>query len=770
MAARLVIVESPAKAKTIGKYLGKGYTVRASYGHVRDLPKSKLGVDVDAAFQPQYLIPRDKKDIVKGLKEEVKNADEILLATDPDREGEAIAWHLVSATGIEGTNKKVRRIVFHEITKEAIKEAVKHPRAIDMDLVNAQQARRILDRLVGYKISPILWKKVKRGLSAGRVQSVALRLIVDRERDVEKFEPEEYWTIEAELQNSVEHRKGKKEISFRANLHSVNGTRPELVNQAQAEEILKGLEKAVYEVGEVRQTRSQRKPAAPFTTSTLQQEASRKLNFTSRKTMSVAQQLYEGVTLGKEGEQGLITYMRTDSTNISAVAQEEARQVITERYGGHYLPETPPVYTKKSKNAQEAHEAVRPTSSLRDPESIKGFLTTEQIKLYRLIWQRFIASQMAPAQVDNTSVDVKAGPAKQAAAKRPYLFRATGSVIVFPGFLAVYQEGLDEGTEDELNKKALPPLQAGEILKLLNLSPDQHFTQPPPRYTEATLVKTLEELGIGRPSTYAPTLGTIQERYYVVKEEKKFVPTELGLLVNDLVVEFFPEIVDSSFTSNMENELDEIAGGEREWVPVLREFYQPFKGSVEKAETEMQKVSIEPELAGEDCEKCGRPMYVKMGRFGRFIACSGFPECRNAKPILRMLGMLCPKCGEGETVIRSTKKRRVFYGCSRYPECDFSVWERPLPEPCPVCSGLMTLSGKRNAKCTVCGHTMDYELPDAEEVAGRTRNQPSVAAPRSLLSQAVVDGITTADLEAEQEEDIPENSSEEEQERHAAAV
>jgi DNA topoisomerase-1 len=770
MAARLVIVESPAKAKTIGKYLGKGYTVRASYGHVRDLPKSKLGVDVDAAFQPQYLIPRDKKDIVKGLKEEVKNADEILLATDPDREGEAIAWHLVSATGIEGTNKKVRRIVFHEITKEAIKEAVKHPRAIDMDLVNAQQARRILDRLVGYKISPILWKKVKRGLSAGRVQSVALRLIVDRERDVEKFEPEEYWTIEAELQNSVEHRKGKKEISFRANLHSVNGTRPELVNQAQAEEILKGLEKAVYEVGEVRQTRSQRKPAAPFTTSTLQQEASRKLNFTSRKTMSVAQQLYEGVTLGKEGEQGLITYMRTDSTNISAVAQEEARQVITERYGGHYLPETPPVYTKKSKNAQEAHEAVRPTSSLRDPESIKGFLTTEQIKLYRLIWQRFIASQMAPAQVDNTSVDVKAGPAKQAAAKRPYLFRATGSVIVFPGFLAVYQEGLDEGTEDELNKKALPPLQAGEILKLLNLSPDQHFTQPPPRYTEATLVKTLEELGIGRPSTYAPTLGTIQERYYVVKEEKKFVPTELGLLVNDLVVEFFPEIVDSSFTSNMENELDEIAGGEREWVPVLREFYQPFKGSVEKAETEMQKVSIEPELAGEDCEKCGRPMYVKMGRFGRFIACSGFPECRNAKPILRMLGMLCPKCGEGETVIRSTKKRRVFYGCSRYPECDFSVWERPLPEPCPVCSGLMTLSGKRNAKCTVCGHTMDYELPEAEEVAGRTRNQPSVAAPRSLLSQAVVDGITTADLEAEQEEDTSENSSEEEQERHAAAV
>lgn len=766
MAAKLVIVESPAKAKTIGKYLGKGYTVRASYGHVRDLPKSKLGVEVEQAFQPQYLIPRDKKEVVKELKEQVKNADEILLATDPDREGEAIAWHLVSATGLENSPKKVRRIVFHEITKDAIKEAVKHPRAIDMDLVNAQQARRILDRLVGYKISPILWKKVKRGLSAGRVQSVALRLIVDREREIDKFEPEEYWTIEAELQKPVEARKGKKEISFRANLNTVNGAKPELANQAQAEAILKGLEKAVYEISEVRQTRSQRKPAAPFTTSTLQQEASRKLNFTSRRTMSVAQQLYEGVDLGKEGGQGLITYMRTDSTNVAAVAQDEARQVITDRYGKDYLPETPPVYTKKSKNAQEAHEAVRPTSSLRDPDSIKGFLTQEQFKLYRLIWQRFIASQMAPAQLDNTSVDVKAGPAKQAAANRPHLFRATGSVIAFAGFLAVYQEGLDEGAEDELSKKALPPLASGEVLKLLSLSPDQHFTQPPPRYTEATLVKSMEELGIGRPSTYAPTLGTIQERYYVVKEDKKFLPTELGLLVNDQLVEFFPEIVDTNFTSNMENELDEIADGERQWVPVLQEFYQPFQGSVEKAESEMQKVSLEPELAGEDCEKCGRPMYVKMGRFGRFIACSGFPECRNAKPILRKLGMLCPKCGEGETVIRSTKKRRVFYGCSRYPECDFSVWERPLPEPCPVCHSLMTLSGKHNAKCTVCGHTMPYEVPDEETSAA---SKPSVAAPRSLLSQAVPDGVTTADLQAEQDEDAVEDSSEEE-ERQAAAV
>ncbi|HEX2915349.1 MAG TPA: type I DNA topoisomerase [Chloroflexia bacterium] len=769
MAARLVIVESPAKAKTIGKYLGKGYTVRASYGHVRDLPKSKLGVDTEHAFTPQYLIPRDKKEVVKDLKQEVKSADEILLATDPDREGEAIAWHLVSATGIEGTNKKVKRIVFHEITKDAIKDAVKHPRNIDMNLVNAQQARRILDRLVGYKISPILWKKVKRGLSAGRVQSVALRLIVDREREVERFDPVEYWTIEAEFQLPGEHRKSKKPLVFQANLNSVNGKKVELKNEAETQAVLKALEGANYIVSEVRQTKSQRKPAPPFTTSTLQQEASRKLNYTSRRTMSVAQQLYEGVELGKEGSQGLITYMRTDSTNVAAVAQEEARQLIGARYGADYVPETPPVYTKKSKNAQEAHEAVRPTSVLRDPESIKDYLSAEQYKLYRLIWQRFVASQMAPAQLDNTSVDIKAGQPGEALDDRAYLFRATGSVITFPGFLAVYQEGVDDDTEDELSKKALPPLKAEDLLELLQLLPEQHFTQPPPRYTEATLVKTLEELGIGRPSTYAPTLGTIQERYYVVKEEKKFVPTELGVLVNDLVVEFFPEIVDTSFTSNMENELDDIADGERNWVPVLAEFYDPFKGSVEKAEIEMQKVSLEPELAGEDCEKCGRPMYIKMGRFGRFIACSGFPECRNAKPILKKIGMICPKCNEGEVVMRKTKRRRVFYGCSRYPECDFSVWERPIIEPCPVCSGLMTLSGKRNAKCTVCGHTMPYELPDSDEQESGTGRPAPVAAPRSTLSQAGNDTITNEDLQSEQEEN--DSSEEEEQEeRQAAAV
>lgn len=774
MTAKLVIVESPTKAKTIGKYLGKGYTVRASYGHVRDLPKSKLGVDVDNAFTPQYLIPRDKKQVVKDLKQEVKDADEILLATDPDREGEAIAWHLVSATGLENTKKKVRRIVFHEITKDAIKDAVKHPRPIDMNLVNAQQARRILDRLVGYKISPILWKKVKKGLSAGRVQSVALRLIVEREREIDKFNPLEYWTIETELMLPANPaRQQKKDAIFRANLHSISGKKAEISSQAQADAIVKDLDGAVYVVGEVRQTKSQRKPSPPFTTSTMQQEASRKLNYTSRRTMAIAQQLYEGVELGKEGSVGLITYMRTDSTNVAAVAQQEARDFITEKYGADYLPETPPVYTKKAKNAQEAHEAIRPTASKRDPESIKGFLSPEQYKLYRLIWQRFLASQMSPAQLDNTSVDIKAGKRAATTQEKPYLFRATGSVVRFPGFLAIYQEGLDEGEEDELSKKALPNLQVEDLLQLLQLLPEQHFTQPPPRYTEASLVKTLEELGIGRPSTYAPTLGTIQERYYVVKEEKKFVPTELGLLVSDLVVQYFPEIVDTGFTSTMEDELDEIADGARSWVPVLADFYTPFQTSVVKAETEMEKVVIEPELAGEDCEKCGRPMYIKLGRFGRFIACSGFPECRNAKTILKRIGLLCPKCGEGETVMRKTKKRRVFYGCSRYPDCDFSVWERPLPDPCPECNNLMLLSGKHNAKCTVCGHTMPYEAPDIDDMAGK----PSVKPPTSTLSMTnKTEVVTQSEIQAEEEAEVKETEAaqaiekEEEEEPQAAAV
>lgn len=717
---KLVIVESPTKAKTIGKYLGSGYNVKASYGHVRDLPRSKLGVDVEHEFTPQYLIPRDKSKLVKDLKKDVKGASEVLLATDPDREGEAIAWHLLSATGLnaEGVDKKIGRIVFHEITKEAIKEAIKHPREIDMNLVNAQQARRILDRLVGYKISPLLWKKVKRGLSAGRVQSVTVRLIVDREREIQKFEPVEYWTLEAELGLALEaalaERKGRPKAGdiFKANLHSIGGERAELKIETETETVLNDLQGAQFVVGEVRQTKSKRNPTAPFTTSTLQQEGSRKLNYTSRRTMAIAQQLYEGVELGKEGAQGLITYMRTDSTNVAVSAQEEARQLIAQRYGPDYMPATPPIYTKKSKNAQEAHEAIRPTSVFRDPDAIKPLLSPEQYKMYRLIWQRFMASQMSPAQLDNTSVDVKAGQAGTAPIEMPYLFRATGSVIRFVGFLAVYQESLDEGADDELSKKALPDLTANQPLQLLKLLPEQHFTQPPPRFTEATLVKTLEELGIGRPSTYAPTLGTIQERYYVNKIEKKFEPTELGLLVNDLLVEFFPDIVDVNFTSGMEEDLDEVADGEREWVPVLAEFYTPFEHKVEQAETYMEKVNLVPEPAGFDCERCGKPMIIRLGKYGKFVGCSGFPDCRNIRSLLKSTGVTCPKCGEGEVVVKNTKRKRAFYGCSLYPVCDFSMWERPIVEPCPVCGGMMTLAGKHNAKCTVCGQQQEYELPD----------------------------------------------------------
>ncbi|NWJ48139.1 MAG: type I DNA topoisomerase [Chloroflexi bacterium] len=737
--SKLVIVESPTKAKTIGKYLGKGYTVKASYGHVRDLPKSKLGVDVEHDFVPQYLIPRDKNAVVKDLKKEVKAADEILLATDPDREGEAIAWHLLSATGLATpeNGKRIGRVVFHEITKEAVKEALKHPRDIDMNLVNAQQTRRILDRLVGYKISPILWKKVKKGLSAGRVQSVAVRLIVDREREVAAFNPEEYWTIETDFR--VEKGKNRKAAQFHAALNSINGQKASLKTEAEAAAVLNELQGALYCVSDIRQRQISRNPSAPFTTSTLQQEANRKLNFTSKRTMGIAQSLYEGVELGEEGALGLITYMRTDSTNVAAVAQQEARQVIEAKYGKEYMPEQPPVYTRKSKNAQEAHEAIRPTSIARDPESLKPFLSPEQYKLYRLIWQRFLASQMAPAQLDSTSVDVKADtrPLTELVQWR-YLFRATGSVIRFAGFLAVYQESLDEDAgEDELSKKALPALEIKEILDLVQLLPEQHFTQPPARYTEASLVRALEEMGIGRPSTYAPTLSTVQERYYITKIEKHFQPTELGMLVNDLLVDFFPDIVDINFTSQMEDNLDEIAGGQKQWQPVLAEFYKPFEITVVRAETEMSKVELKPEYAGEDCEKCGRPMLIRMSKFGKFIACSGFPECRNAKPLLKSTKVACPQCHQGEILVKKTRKRRIFYGCSLYPECTFSLWERPISQPCPECGNLMTLSGRNRAKCTSCGTLIDYEIPEEEQELPLVRVSPSSTIVTNVTEKAV---------------------------------
>ncbi len=703
---KLVIVESPAKAKTIGKYLGSGYTVKASMGHVRDLPKSTLGVEVGDDFAPKYLVPRDKVKTVKELKASVQNAREIYLATDPDREGEAIAWHLMHAT--EATNKPVRRVVFHEITREAVTEAMAHPRDIDMQLVDAQQARRVLDRLVGYGVSPLLWKKVKRGLSAGRVQTAALRIVVEREREVLAFVPVEYWSLDAELAKRTSTGKAKRaQDTFKAALTKVHGKKAELKTGWETQEIVQGLDGAAYRVGAVTRKETQRRPSAPFTTSTLQQEASRKLGYAVRRTMQIAQELYEGVDLGAEGTQGLITYMRTDSTNVAGSAQQAARAVISVRFGPEYVPEKPPFYAKKSKGAQEAHEAIRPTSPQRDPVSVKPFLSGPQFKLYQLVWQRFMASQMCPAILDNTGVDIRAGkPELLASGEVPFLFRATGSVVKFPGFLAVYQAGRDDGETDELDKGALPPLTEGEDVDLLRLLPEQHFTQPPPRYSEATLVKALEERGIGRPSTYAPTIGTLQARSYVAVEEKKLVPTELGMVVNDLLVEHFPNIFDVGFTSKLEEELDEIATGDRSWVPTMHEFYGPFTATLQQAEKTMERVRIKDEPSDEVCDKCSRPMVIKLGKFGKFLACSGFPECRNSKPLLQKIGVICPNCKEGEIVERRSKKGRAFFGCERYPACDFVAWNKPVNEPCPRCgSPYMVEAGRKGQiRCPACGH------------------------------------------------------------------
>ncbi len=704
---KLVIVESPAKAKTIGKYLGSGYTVKASMGHVRDLPKSTLGVEVDQGFTPKYLVPRDKLKLVKELKESVAGAREIILATDPDREGEAIAWHLIQAT--DAGEKMVHRVVFHEITPEAVRAAMESPRDIDMDLVDAQQARRVLDRLVGYSVSPLLWKKVKRGLSAGRVQTAAQRMIVEREKEIQAFIAEEYWSLDALLGKQVKgERKAKDEI--KTALHRVHGEKADLKNGEQTDAVVKGLDGAIYRVASVTSRESQRRPSAPFTTSTMQQEASRKLNFPVRRTMQIAQELYEGIDLGPEGTQGLITYMRTDSTNIAASAQQAAREVIAARYGDASVPARPPVYTRRAKGAQEAHEAVRPTVPQRDPASVKQYLTSQQFRLYTLIWQRFIASQMAPAILDGTTVDVGAGAAAvlDRGGEAPYIFRVTGSVVRFPGFLAVYRDGKDEdGSEDELDKGALPPLEVGENLDLIKLLPEQHFTQPPPRYTEASFLKAMEEQGIGRPSTYAPTIGTLLARSYVTLEEKKLVPTELGMVVNDLLVEHFPAVFDVGFTSRMEDELDDIATGDRKWVPTLAEFYGPFTTSLSTAEKTMERVRIKDEPSGEICEKCGREMVIKLGRYGKFLACPGFPECRNSKPLLERIGVTCPTCQQGEVVERRSKKGRTFYGCERFPECDFVEWNKPVAQPCPNCgNSYMVEAGKKGQlRCPKCQPT-----------------------------------------------------------------
>ncbi|MBQ4842035.1 type I DNA topoisomerase [Bacillus safensis] len=690
MADYLVIVESPAKAKTIERYLGKKYKVKASMGHVRDLPKSQLGVDTEHDFEPRYITIRGKGPVLKELKTAAKKAKKVYLAADPDREGEAIAWHLAHSLDLDLSSEC--RVVFNEITKDAIKDSFKHPRMINMDLVDAQQARRILDRLVGYKISPILWKKVKKGLSAGRVQSVALRLIIDRENEINEFKPEEYWTIDGTF------LKGKE--SFEASFFGLNGKKHPLKTKEDVKEILSKLKGSKFSVEKVTKKERKRNPAVPFTTSTLQQEAARKLNFRAKKTMMIAQQLYEGIDLGKEGTVGLITYMRTDSTRISNTAIEEVSAFIDQTYGKDFLNTTKRP-AKKNENAQDAHEAIRPTSTLRKPADVKHVLSRDQLRLYKLIWERFVASQMAPAVLDTMSVDLD---------HNGLTFRANGSKVKFPGFMKVYVEGKDDQLEEK--DKMLPDLKEGDTVLSKDIEPEQHFTQPPPRYTEARLVKTLEELGIGRPSTYAPTLDTIQKRGYVALDNKRFTPTELGEIVLNLIIEFFPEIINVEFTAKMEKELDSVEEGTIEWVRIIDSFYQDFAKRVEKAEAEMQEVEIEPEYAGVDCEECGHPMVYKMGRYGKFMACSNFPDCRNTKPIVKDIGVKCPSCHEGNIVERKSKKRRIFYGCDRFPECEFVSWDKPIERKCPKCENMLVekkLKKGVQVQCVNCDYKEEQQ-------------------------------------------------------------
>ncbi len=703
---KLVIVESPAKAKTVGRFLGKGYTVRASVGHVRDLLRSQLSVDVENNFAPKYRVPNEKKAVVKELKQLAKTAQEIYLATDPDREGEAIAWHLMEAAQIEP--KLAKRVVFHEITETAINEAFSHPRGINEDLVNAQQARRVLDRLVGYSISPILWEKVRSRLSAGRVQSVALRLIVEREREIEAFVPVEYWTIGAEFKPE------KIRSTFLTKLSKIDGNDPNLPNEETVKPLLADMEGAAYVITKVKRGERKRRPSPPFITSTLQQEASRKLGFTAKRTMGLAQGLYEGQDVGEGGTTGLITYMRTDSTNIAEVAQKEAREYVRGKYGADFLPDEPPQYKTKSKGAQEAHEAIRPTSVMRDPEKVKPYLEPAMFKLYQLIWQRFVASQMEAAVYDTLQVEVTG-----TSSAHEYLFRASGSAIKFPGFLVVYEEAKNEDAkaeEDEENVRIPAGVAEGQKQELVRLIPEQHFTQPPPRYSEASLVQALEEYGIGRPSTYAPTLSTIQQRGYVERVDRRLIPTETGMLVNDLMLQYFPEIVDLNFTARMEEDLDKIASGQVEWVPVMREFYGPFSVKVQKAQAEMPVTKSGPEPIGRACPDCGKELVIRYGRYGKFISCSGFPECRHTEPWLEKIGVACPKCG-GEIVERKTRKNRIFYGCLNYPACDFTSWKKPLAQPCPKCGGLLVIANKREAQCSTCQETFLLEEIVPESLA-----------------------------------------------------
>jgi len=714
MPKKLVIVESPAKSKTISAILGKDYVIKASMGHVRDLPRKELGIDVENGFIPKYVVPAEKKKIVSELKTATEGISAIYLATDPDREGESISWHLLEAIKLKRNSIPIYRVAFHELTKDAIQEAFKNPRTIDMDLVNAQQARRLLDRLVGYKLSPLLWKKVQRGLSAGRVQSAAVRIIVDREREIQSFIPQEYWNIEAEFTKSPQ---GKIAKSFKAQFVGIkDGTKMAISSKATAQNIKGKLEKASYKVLSVQSKDSLRQPAPPFITSTLQQEAWRKLSFSAKRTMMIAQQLYEGIQIGDEGSVGLITYMRTDSTHVASSAIAEAREYISSKYGKSFLPSHARTFEKKRKFAQEAHEAIRPTTIHREPDQVRSYLKSEQFKLYDLIWKRMVASQMAAAIFDTIAVEVIA---RCTAPLEEYLLKATSSTMKFSGFISVYIEGKDEENGED-KTVAFPELKADDPLKLIDLTTEQNFTAPSARYTEATLVKALEQKGIGRPSTYAPIISTIEDREYVTKEKGRFVPNQIGFIVHDLLAQNFPRIVDLNFTAKMEKELDEIAKGKKEWQSTLKTFYSPFEKTLKAAADSVEKVVIIKEE--EQCPLCNAPMQIKVGRFGKFLACTKYPDCKGTKPFLSRTGIPCPECGKaenGELVQRINKKKSKFYGCNRYPACTFATNRRPLPQPCPECGKLLISWGRATAKCTSCdfkGNIPEAGEPEKTEV------------------------------------------------------
>jgi len=693
LAKNLVIVESPAKSKTIGKILGRNYKVVASVGHVRDLPKSTLGIDIDNNFEPKYITIRGKGPVIKELKKEAKKSENIYLATDPDREGEAISWHLAHILGLD-TNDKIR-VEFNEITKDAIKNSIKNPRSLDIDLVDAQQARRALDRLVGYKISPLLWKKVRKGLSAGRVQSVTVKLICDREEEIDSFIAKEYWTIKANLS------KGKEdfEANFIGKIVNSIEEKKELNNEEEVNSILKSLDENDFKVFNIKRGKRKRNPYPPYTTSTLQQDASKKLNFSTKKTMSLAQQLYEGIDLKKGEVTGLITYMRTDSTRISNEIINPVKEFIINNYGKEYSNGGKSYGNKSKKESQDAHEAIRPTNIALTPDSIKEYLSRDQFKLYKLIWDRFIGSQMKEAQYDTISANI---------VSNDYLFRATGSKLVFPGFLKVYIT-----SDEEVKDMSIPNLEEGDVLKVKEIIPKQNFTQPPARYTEASLIKTLEELGIGRPSTYAPTITTILARNYVSLENKYFYPTDLGSIVNDILIEYFSDIINEEFTANLENELDNIALGNVSWKDIVKQFYAEFHKFLVKAEKEVEEIEIKDEETDIVCEKCGRNMVIKNGRYGKFLACPGYPECKNTKAILDKINVKCPKC-DGEIVRKRSKKGRTFYGCSNYPECDFVSWDEPIEEKCPNCKENMIIKRTKTKtiiRCTnkECGYSRTKE-------------------------------------------------------------